>query len=48
LGLQGLPHGVAGNTEGNKVTKTIFPGSKEFIILRDSEEIISQIIINLG
>jgi hypothetical protein len=33
---------VAGNSEGNKVTKTIFAGSREFITLVDSREIISQ------
>jgi hypothetical protein len=30
------------NDEGNKVTKTIFTGSREFIILVDSGKIISQ------
>jgi hypothetical protein len=34
--------GVAGNDEGNKVTKTIFTGSRKFITLADSGEIISQ------
>jgi hypothetical protein len=33
-----------GNGEGNKVTETIFTGSREFITLADSREIISQII----
>jgi hypothetical protein len=33
---------VAGNNKGNKVTETIFTGSREFITLIDSEEIISQ------
>jgi hypothetical protein len=33
---------VAGNDEGNKVTETIFTGSREFITLVDSGEIISQ------
>jgi hypothetical protein len=31
-----------GNNKGNKVTKTIFTGSREFIMLVDSGEIISQ------
>jgi hypothetical protein len=34
--------GVVGNGEGNKVTKTIFTGSREFIMLGDSGKIISQ------
>jgi hypothetical protein len=33
---------VVGNSEGNKVTETIFTGSREFIMLVDSGEIISQ------
>jgi hypothetical protein len=31
-----------GNGKGNKVTETIFIGSREFIMLVDSKEIISQ------
>jgi hypothetical protein len=33
---------VVGNDEGNKVIETIFTGSREFITLMDSGEIISQ------
>jgi hypothetical protein len=33
---------VVRNSKGNKVTKTIFTGSREFIMLADSGEIISQ------
>jgi hypothetical protein len=33
---------VVGNREGNKVTETIFTGSKQFIMLMDSWEIFSQ------
>jgi hypothetical protein len=33
---------VAGNDEGNKATEIIFTGSRTFIILADSGEIISQ------
>jgi hypothetical protein len=33
---------VSGNGEGNKVTETIFTGNREFIMLADSGEIISQ------
>jgi hypothetical protein len=33
---------VAGNGEGNKVTQTIFIGSRQFFTLVDSGEIISQ------
>jgi hypothetical protein len=33
---------VVRNSEGNKVTETIFTGSREFIMLVDSGEIISQ------
>jgi hypothetical protein len=33
--LWGIPI-VAGNSKGNKVTETIFTGSKEFIMLVDS------------
>jgi hypothetical protein len=33
---------VVGSDEGNKVNKTIFTGSREFIMLVDSGEIISQ------
>jgi hypothetical protein len=31
-----------GKWQGNKVTETIFTGSREFIVLADSREIISQ------
>jgi hypothetical protein len=34
--------GIVGNGEENKVTKTIFTGNREFIMLADSGEIISQ------
>jgi hypothetical protein len=33
---------IVGNGEGNKVMETIFTGSREFITLADSREIISQ------
>jgi hypothetical protein len=33
---------VVGNSEGSKVTETIFTGNKEFVTLADSGEIISQ------
>jgi hypothetical protein len=34
--------GVAGNSEGNKVTETIFTGSREFVTLTGLREVISQ------
>jgi hypothetical protein len=34
--------GVIGNDKGNKITETIFIGRREFIMLADSGEIISQ------
>jgi hypothetical protein len=37
-----LSEDVAWNDKGNKVTETIFTGSREFIMLVDSGEIISQ------